>query len=174
MQTLHSLFRQAANFANLLLLNQYQWLGEQCKIPTGNIRTEIIKLSVSGFIVKIHTHTFTHTHTDSSNPQQNLILCFLQVLSSRYYYISIMWCFPWHRRLVLFIVEWAIRGSVCWLLFFLVLTGLVTSLMAWFGIVCRQSAAPQFLSQIHMKTILVDMAVLYINSVPVIVSVNKI
>lgn len=51
LQTLHSLFRKAASFTRLLLLNQYQWLGAQCEIPTGSIRTEIIKLSASGFMV---------------------------------------------------------------------------------------------------------------------------
>lgn len=51
LQTLHSLFRKAANFTRLLLLNQYQWLGAHCEIPTGSIRTEIIKLSASGFMV---------------------------------------------------------------------------------------------------------------------------
>lgn len=50
LQTLHSLFRKAASFTSLLL-NQYQWLGAQCEIPTGNIRTEVIKLSASAFMI---------------------------------------------------------------------------------------------------------------------------
>jgi len=97
-------------------MNQYQWLGVQCEIPTGSIRTEIIKLSVSvsGFMVKEKEGERERKKEEGKERERkreggrkeerekkkqhiqviqskNLLLCFLQVLSSRYYYISIMW-----------------------------------------------------------------------------------
>lgn len=79
-----------------LLLNQYQWLGAHCEIPTGSKRTEVMKLSASGFMVKKKGRREEgRKETHSSNPKQNLIPCFLQVLSSRYGYISTMWYAGW-------------------------------------------------------------------------------